>query len=342
MANWYSETGPESDVVVSTRVRLARNLRDFPFPSRMSREQANSVISLTKEAVFNNNKSSGGFSFIDMQSLDTIEKQAMVERHAISRELAESTINSALIISADEKISIMINEEDHLRIQCLFPGLQLSSAWELGSNIDSQLEKKIKYAFSPEYGYLTSCPTNVGTGIRASVMLHLPALVMTGYIGSLLQACSKIGIAVRGIFGENSQAMGNMFQISNQVTLGQSEEEIISGVSNIAMQIISQERNLRKQLLRENSKKFEDRVYRSFGILTNARIISSEESLKLLSDVKLGADMDILKDVSNEAINETMVLIQPASIQRIAGKVLQPEERDIKRAEIIRQKLSAK
>jgi len=233
----------------------------------------------------------------------------------------------------------MINEEDHLRIQCLFPGLQLDKAWELCDKIDSLLEENIDYAFSEKYGYLTCCPTNLGTGIRASAMLHLPALTMTGYIRGMLDACGKLGIAVRGIYGENSEALGNLFQISNQITLGLSEEEIINNVTNIGNQIINQERTLRAELYRQNPYRFEDKVYRSLGILSNARIISSEESFKLISDVRLGVDMGIIKNIDVAKLNEILLYIQPANLQKIFDRTLSPDERDIKRADLIREKL---
>jgi protein arginine kinase len=217
--------------------------------------------------------------------------------------------------------------------------MQLDSAWELCSRMDNSLEKEIGYAFDGSYGYLTCCPTNVGTGLRASVMVHLPALVMTGYIRSILEACGKLGVAVRGLYGENSEVLGSMFQISNQVTLGATEEEIIFGIKNVAAQIIEQERTLRSELYKQNSFRFEDRVFRSYGLFSNARILSSEESLKLLSDVRLGIDMGIIRNISIETLNEIMLLIQPANLQKLVGKPLNPDERDIKRAELVRSKL---
>ncbi|RCX09981.1 protein arginine kinase [Anaerobacterium chartisolvens] len=340
MGRWYIDKGPESDVVISSRVRLARNFRKYPFPSKLDKEQGGRVLEEVKDAVFNSNSTlAGDVTFIDIKALNPIEKQSLVEKHLISPELAENGRESGLLISRDEKISIMINEEDHLRIQCMFSGMQISDAWKLCNNIDLLLESKIDFAFSRQYGYLTCCPTNIGTGIRASVMLHLPGLVMTGYIKGILEACGKLGVAVRGIYGENSYASGNMFQISNQVTLGQKEDEIVTGVTNIASQIIEQERMLRAELHRQNPYRFEDKIYRSFAVFSSARIISYEESLKLISDVRLGLDMGIIKGISIETLNEIMLLIQPASLQKTAGSVLGPDERDIKRAEIIRNKL---
>ncbi len=339
MPGWYVEDGPESDVVVSSRVRFARNFEEYPFPSKMTREQGQSVLNAVRDAVLNNSSAAKNFVFIDIQQMSPIDRQALVEMHLISPDLAESQKQSGVLISKDEKISIMINEEDHLRIQCIYPGMQLDQALDLCIKVDGLLEENIRYAFDDKYGYLTCCPTNIGTGMRASVMLHLPALTMTGYIRNILDACSKIGIAVRGLYGENSEASGNMFQISNQVTLGQSEEEIASNIKNITSQIIEHERSLRDHLYKQNPYRLEDKVLRSFGLFTNARILSSEESLKLLSDVRLGVNMGIIKGISTEKLNEIMLLIQPGYLQKITGKPLSPEERDIKRAEIVRNKL---
>ncbi|MCX8128546.1 MAG: protein arginine kinase [Clostridia bacterium] len=343
MKSWYFDKGPESDVVISSRVRLARNFRNYPFPYKMDNEQCTRTLGEVKSAIFNGNSAlAKDILFVDLNILNDVDRLSLVEKHLISPDMAENKRECGALISRDEKISIMVNEEDHLRIQCMFPGMQMDSAWKLCNNIDTLLEENIEFAFSKEYGYVTCCPTNIGTGLRASVMLHLPALMMTGYVKGILEACSKLGIAVRGIYGENSEASGNMFQISNQVTLGQTEEEIITSVTNIAFQIIEQERMLRNELYKQNSYRFEDKVFRALGIFTNARIISSEECLKLLSDVRLGVDMGIIKDIPIETINEIMLLTQPANLQKLAGKLLSPDERDISRAEVIRKKLTDK
>jgi len=340
MAGNVTDKSSESDIVISSRVRLARNLKDFPFPFRMDREQGIGVLNRVKDSLMNNKSAlSKDLLFVDIRSLTAIDRQAMVERHLISPNLAESRADCAAIVSRDNRISIMINEEDHLRIQCIYPGMQMDKAWECCNEIDRMLEEKVEFAFEPRRGYLTCCPTNVGTGIRASVMLHLPALAMTGYIGNVLDACSKLGVAVRGLYGEHSEALGNMFQVSNQVTLGQAEEEIIKHINNITSQIIEQERVLRNELYKQNSFRFEDRVFRSYGILSNARIISTEESLRLLSDVRLGVDMGIIKQTGKEMLNELMLLIQPAILQKTVGRPLSSEERDIHRADLLRGKL---
>jgi protein arginine kinase len=341
MRSWYLEKGPENDVVISSRVRLARNIKDYPFPVKITVEQSREVIEKVKSVLFNNKIiADKGLSFFDMQQLNSIEKQALVEKHLISPEMAEKQAVCGAIISKDEDISVMINEEDHLRIQSLLPGMQIDKAKEACMEIDSAIEEKIDFAFNNRYGYLTCCPTNIGTGMRASFMLHLPALTITGYIRSVLEACGKLGMAVRGLYGEHSEATGNIFQISNQATLGQAEDDILAGIANIMTQIIDQERNVRSELYKQNPLKTEDRVFRSLGILSNARVISAEESLKLLSDVRLGLSLGIIKNIDMETLNEVMVTIQPAILQKGVGSPLGPEERDIKRAEIIRNKLA--
>lgn len=340
MAGWYIEKGPEADVVVSSRVRLARNLSEYPFPLKMNKEQAAKVLSKVKEVIMDSSgAAAGNFIFTSMKDLTPVDRQLLVEKHMISPNFLEMQVDSAAVISKDEKISIMINEEDHLRIQCLYPGLQLETGWNLCEKLNTLLEEKIDFAFHKQYGYLTCCPTNLGTGIRASAMLHLPALTMTGYIGRVLEACGKLGVAVRGLYGENSEASGNMFQVSNQVTLGMTEQETITNITTITAQIMEQERTLRKELYQQNPYRFEDRVFRSLGTLSNARILSTEECLKLLSDVRLGAETGSIPELSLEQINEIMILIQPACLQKLVGKLLSPEERDIMRAEIVRNKL---
>ena len=341
MNKWYIEKGPESDVVISTRIRLARNYKDFPFPQRADPEQLQTVILRTNEAIFTGNlEMEKNFSFIDISKLSNIDKMILIEKHIISKELVSNQRESGVVISNDEKISIMINEEDHLRIQCLASGMQLEKAHDLCSKIDNLLEEKIEFAFREDYGYLTCCPSNIGTGIRASVMLHLPALTMTGYIRSILDACGKLGVAVRGLYGENTEATGNMFQLSNQVTLGKNEKDIILGIKNITYQIIEQERALRNELLKQNKTRFEDKIFRSLGILKSARLINTEESLKKLSDIRLGVEMGLINDVGIESVNSIMLAIQPGNLQKNTNDNLKPDERDALRAEIIRNYLN--
>ncbi len=342
MALWYMEKGPELDVVLSSRIRLARNLRQFPFPSRMDDSQAEEVVRRIRSAVAEDNTIQGRkFTFIDIDGLNAIDRQVLVEKHVISPGLADKRCKRGVFVSKDEKSSIMVNEEDHIRIQCIYPGLQLNNALQHSIRIDNMLEHKNDYAFSSEFGYLTCCPTNTGTGLRASAMLHLPALVITGYIKNILEACSKLNLAVRGLYGENTAASGNMFQISNQVTLGYSEDEIVAGIINIVSQIIEQERVLRNELKRQDPGRFEDRIFRSYGLLSNARIMSTREAMQLLSDVRLGVDMGMISNLDIKTINELIISIQPGSMQKYHGSTDKPEERDQKRAGLIRARLAA-
>lgn len=343
MPSWYIESGMESDVVFSSRVRLARNLREFPFPTRMNKEQSAKVIEKVKEAVTNSSEwAKTNLKYIGMNELSPIDKYTLMEKHLISPNIIESKLDTGVLVSNDEKISIMINEEDHLRIQCMGEGLQLEQTYDTCVNIDRLINETIEFAFNNNLGYLTSCPTNLGTGIRFSIMLHLPALTMTGYINGVLDACSKIGIAVRGIYGENSEASGNMFQISNQVTLGLKEEEIMASVKGITSKIIDQERAIRRELYQKEPNKIEDKIYRALGTLGSARIISNDESMKLLSDVRLGVEMGIIKDIPIETINKIMLDIQPATLQKLVVKEMLPEERDVERANLVRKLIANK
>lgn len=331
---------PESDVVISSRIRLARNCKEYPFPPKLDIDQAIKVVEIYKAAIVElKDHMFRQLKFVDSTKISPLEKACLVEKHLISPEFAAKREVTGLVLSKDEKVSIMINEEDHLRIQSLFPGLQLNKAWELCNTIDDSIEDKLEYAYSDDFGYLTSCPTNVGTGMRASVMVHLPALTILGYVSTVLDAVSKLGITVRGLYGEGTEAMGNLYQISNQVSLGQSEEEIITKISVVANRIIEQERIARDQLLKSRIQ-LEDRVFRSYGVFSNARVMTSGECMRLLSDVRLGLDLKIIKDVTIDTVNELMVITQPANLQKIYGCTLNPDERDVKRAELIRTKLA--
>lgn len=341
MDKWYINKGPDSDVILSSRVRLARNFKKYPFPHKTTPEQQRQIIEETKNALFSGNRNmADNFTYIDFTGLDAVEKAVLVEKHVVSKELLETNRISGILLSNDERISIMINEEDHLRIQCLATGMQLSEAWEICTGIDDLLSETIDFCWDENIGYLTSCPTNIGTAIRASVMMHLPALTMTGYIKPVLEALGKLGMAVRGMYGENTEASGNMFQLSNQITLGKSEEDILLSIKNIATQIIEQERSLRQHLLNQNKYQLEDRVFRSFGILKNSRIISTDECLKRLSDLRLGVDMGIIEGISIKSINELILSVQPGNLQKREGRILDANERDIVRARLVREILN--
>ncbi len=332
------EKGPELDIAVSSRVRLARNFADIPFSARMTPKHQTTLMK-RMQGIISDYTNHGKLMFADMSSMHPVDRVSLMERHLISPDLAESTGNSGAFINENENVSIMVNEEDHIRIQAIFSGIMLEKAYKVCDEIDSIIADKADYAFDDKYGYLTSCPTNIGSGMRASVMLHLPALVMTGYLKSILESCTKLGVAVRGIYGENSDAVGDMFQVSNQITLGRKDDETIAAIDAICKQIIDREKALRFQLYKQNLNKFEDRIFRSYGLLENARVLSSQECFKLLSDVRLGVSMGIIKDIGILTLNEILTLSQPATLQKIAGKQLSQEERDVKRAELIRMKL---
>ncbi|MFV9511694.1 protein arginine kinase [Tepidibacillus sp. LV47] len=340
LSEWMKGEGPESEIVISSRVRLARNLRNYPFPTLATDSQASAVVEEVRKALEQKEmKQISHFELIQMEDLTELQRRVLVEKHLISPNLAQESRKGAVALSENESISIMINEEDHLRIQCLYPGLQIYDAWKMASRIDDILEAKLDYAFDEKRGYLTSCPTNVGTGIRASVMLHLPALVISGQMNRMISAITQVGLTVRGIYGEGSEALGNLFQISNQITLGQSEEDIIENLYGVVKQLIDHEKQARAHLLRDSKVQIEDRVGRSYGILLHSKIIDSKEATGRLSDVRLGIDLKMINGLPPTIFNELMVITQPGFLQHYAGEMT-PFERDIKRADIIRQKLS--
>lgn len=342
LSDWMKGGGPEADIVISSRIRLARNLMDTPFPWVATKEQLETVISKLAAIIekSKNNEALGRLELIRMDRLNSLERQVLVEKHLISPHLANEARAGAVILSQNESISIMINEEDHLRIQCLFPGFQLEEAWNQANSIDDWLEINLDYAFDEKRGYLTTCSTNVGTGLRASVMVHLPALVMTKQMNRILPAINQLGLVVRGIYGEGSEALGNIFQISNQITLGRSEQEIIEDLRNVAKQLIDQERKARQRLMESSRIMVEDKIFRSYGILSQARVIESKEAMQRISDVRLGIDLGLLPGVSATILNELIVLTQPGFLQQYAGQMLSPEERDIRRAKLIRERLA--
>lgn len=338
LTHWVSGEGPESEVVLSSRIRLARNLDNFPYPNRASKEEKKKITSKVVEAVDQQDEIK--LYYINLAELPELERELLVEKHLISPIHAQEGVEKGVFLDDNERTSIMVNEEDHIRIQVLSPGFQLDQTWEMADKLDDLLESKLNYAFSEKWGYLSSCPTNVGTGLRASVMVHLPALNLTNNIGKMLGAVSKLGLAVRGIYGEGSEAAGNIYQISNQITLGHSETDIIENLKSVTTQIIEQEKKARDRLLQEKEVELRDTISRSYGTLKYAYRISSDEALKLLSNVKLGIDMGILKDVDKKVLSELMVLIRPAHVQKINGKELNSLERDIKRAELIQTRLN--
>jgi protein arginine kinase len=336
MSGWITEKGPHNEIVLSSRIRLARNLKDTPFPAYLRKEQSKEIINCVKSPFANSLNSE--YCLYDMDKTDLLDKQILLERHLISKELAKSSGGAALI-RKDDKVSIMINEEDHVRIQAILPGLQIMEAWKLADEIDNLLEENLNYAYDEKLGYLTCCPTNVGTGMRASSMVHLPALNLTGNIAKILQTVTQIGLTIRGLYGEGTEILGNLFQISNQITLGPTEEEIIDNANGVTNQIIDKEREARNILLNSNRIYLEDKIMRSWGILKNAKIMPSQESMNLLSDIRLGIDLDIIKDLTVSTVNEIMIETQSAGINKFAKRELTTEAGDILRAQIIREKL---
>lgn len=340
MKGWMQGNGPHNDIILSSRMRLARNIADIPFPSELDAERAKTVIGMVKDSI---SKAEAPLKFKDyiMKELPSIERQSLVERHLISPGLSKNSTSGAALISSDDVVSIMVNEEDHIRIQTILPGLQIKKSWEMASNIDDLLEQNLEYAYNENWGYLTSCPTNVGTGMRASVMVHLPALNITGNMNKILQTVAHIGLTIRGLYGEGTEMVGNIFQISNQITLGRAEEEIVENLTAVTRQIIDKEKEARKVLLESNRIQIEDKIWRSWGVMKNARVMNSQECMKLLSDVRLGVDVGIIENIPTQLLNEIMIETQSASIQKQSGKELSARERDIIRAEMVRSKLDA-
>ncbi len=338
---WYNEYGKDGDVVLSTRVRLARNIKNIPFPSYAKEKQQQEVIEKCRDSLLGReNKAfeAMNLKFIDLADMKPFEKQAIAECHLISPQMINEDRKRAIILSGDSRISIMLNEEDHMRIQCMESGFELQKCFDTANELDDYIEESIDYAFDNDFGYLTCCPTNVGTGLRASVMLHLPGYVLTGKFNELANSLAQLGLTVRGIYGEGSEGLGNIFQISNQVTLGVLEEDIIERLKQIVSDVVSNERELR-QLLHKNDKyRIEDKIMRSYGMLKNAVIMTSSESMKRLSDVRLGVSLGVIDSVKYETLNEITYLSLPANIVKNYNTTNE-FSRDLKRAEIIKERM---
>ncbi len=337
--SWLQGTGPDADIVVSSRIRLARNLARFPFVSRADEDLRNDIEALLRDRVMQLPTSSR-FHYLDVAELEQIDRQFLVERQLISREHADSHGSRGVAISDEEHVSLMINEEDHLRIQVLQSGLSLENCWQLIQGIDEQLDDSLTFAFSERLGYLTACPTNVGTGIRVSVMLHLPALVLTKEINKAFNALQKINLAVRGLYGEGSQAMGDFYQISNQITLGRSEQQLIDGLKDVIPNIIRYERRVRDELVRKNRGELHDQISRAYGILQTAQTISSEETMQRLSSVRMGINLELIDDLGIPAVNELLIHTQPAHLQKLYNSPLEVRERNEARATFLRRRLA--
>lgn len=341
----HAEDGQEADIVISSRVRLARNLKKVSFPHLLTAETGPQCMEKIVFAWDNLEKQDDveKFELKTLNELSSIDRQILVEKHLISPNQANMDSNyQGLVLNENGSLCVMINEEDHLRTQCFLPGLQVGECYNRAEKLDDEMEKNLDYAFDSRRGYLTSCPTNVGTGMRASVMLHLPAIVMSGQIKSVFYNLGQIGMTVRGLYGEGTEAAGNFYQLSNQVTMGQSEKDINNNLSIIAARIVEQERLTRYKLLNDMPYQLEDNIGRAYGILTNARIITSNEALVMLSSLRLGVDLGIIKGIQPFTLNELMVAIRPAHLQKKAGQEMNPLQRDEYRAVIIKEQLQNK
>lgn len=332
---WYRLSGAEGDVVISTRIRLARNLTGVPFPAAMNPEQKQSVVEAVCAAL---RPLEEPFRLADMGKLSPRDSLSLVERHLISPEFARSGAGSALLLTENEEIALMVNEEDHLRLQVMRPGLDLDGAYERADRLDSALDEKLHFAFDQRLGYLTQCPTNLGTGMRASLMLHLPALQERGAIQQLAVTVSKLGLTIRGMYGEGTKPQGAIYQLSNQVTLGISEREAIDNLKGIAAQIIREERAGREQW--QKNPHFEDMVWRSLGLLRTARLLTGDEFMALVSNLRLGIAMGVIPDIPLETAGALINDVQPATLMAAAGRDMEPAERDALRARTVRERLA--
>lgn len=337
-AETSKRSGPHDRIVLSSRVRLARNLKGLAFPGWAKKPERVRALETIRPAVEALKNMAAGFSE-SMDNLTALDKQILVERHLISREHAAKNAGSGLVLNKDESLCVMINEEDHLRMQSLRPGLQIKEAWQSIDQVDSLLEKKLEYAYSPVLGYLTACPTNLGTGIRVSAMLHLPALVLSEQINQIIQAVNKLGLAVRGLYGEGTEALGNVFQVSNQMTLGEAETDIVERLNKVLAQLIEHEENARATLLESKPKVIFNQIGRAYGILANAHSISSKETMNLLSLLRLGIDIGLFPGTERALADELFLITQPAHLQKRFSEKLSAEERDLLRADMLRERL---
>ena len=337
----WMKVGENTGIIVSSRVRLARNISGKSFPGWAGEDESarllNDLIPVLKRL-----ETCQDPIVLEMNSLNRMEKEILIERHLKSRDLGEKKKRSAIVFKRDESIAIMINEEDHIRMQAMSPGLNLRDLWKQIDAVDSEIESSLEYAFSPQLGYLTSCPSNVGTGIRASVMLHLPGLVLMNEINSIIKAVGKMGLAVRGLWGEGTDAAGNMFQLSNQTTLGETEQTIIGRLEKIVLEINEHEKNSRTRLLEQKENQTRDHLGRAVGILTHAYMLNSKETLDMLSALRLGLDLGIISRWQRAVIDELFLLIQPGHLQKLEGRAIGSEKRDLARAKLIRQRLLGK
>ncbi len=339
---WLAEDGPNTDVVMSCRVRLARNLAGFPFVVQANETQRRELLNIARQMVQSTNLADG-MIWVDLGQATRRDRQLLVERHLISRNLAETDVPRAVAVAGDETLSVMVNEEDHLRMQVLAPGLQLDGLVKRINEVDDAIEAKVDYAFSPRWGYLTACPTNIGTGIRLSVMMHLPALKLTGEIERVRRAAKDLHLAVRGYYGEGSESAGDFYQVSNQVTLGHSEEDLLREFqSRVLPRIIEYEQQARWILVERNSNLLDDRIHRALGVLRSARLLGAEEAMKLLSRIRLGIHLDRLPGQELRTVNNLLLQVQPAHLQLHVGAELTGDQLREARAKLVRETLDGK
>lgn len=338
MKNWIN-ANDNNNIVLSSRIRLARNLREIPFPDKLSEETGKDIVKNIEEAFYSSSYTEENYKSKYLWMNEELTNRAYYEKHLISQKLLGNYKKSAFILDKDEVVSIMLNEEDHIRLQCITSGFNLDETYDLANKLDNLLEEKLDYAFDEKLGYLTACPTNIGTGLRASVMLHLPALSMNNEMVRILNVVGQVGMTIRGLFGEGSKAEGDLYQISNQVTLGLSEEEIINNLKAVVAQIIDREQWSRQQLMQGYKYELQDKVYRSLGVLRSAVLLNSKECLNLVSNVRMGVEMGIIKDVDVQVLNSLLVETQPATLQLISNVKLSEKDRDFNRAKLIRKKL---
>ena len=338
---WLKGTGPDANIAISTRVRLARNVAGNKYFDWADADERAGVLNKVMEVIKENPFFENAL-FLNIKDASDLDRAFLVERHLMSREHMQEVANKGLVVGEKEAVSVMINEEDHLRMQVLQSGFNIMEAWRIGDEIDVELGKVLSFDYSSKFGYLTSCPTNTGTGLRASVMVHLSALVMTGQVENVFDAISKLGLTMRGFYGEGTEALGDFFQISNQVALGHSEMDILDNLERIIHKIIIKEQATREDLSKRRKREVSDRVYRSYGTLKNARIITSQETIKLLSAIRLGIDMGFVTDIDAQSINDILLLAHPAHLQKMSDTDIAPYERDIKRADLVRARLREK
>lgn len=341
MKNWIDTQSENEDIVLSSRIRLARNIKNIPFPNKLSEEKGKYVVKNIEEAFYSSPQIEEKFKTIHLWENDRVSNESYLDKHLISRGLINNSQVSAFILDKDETVSVMMNEEDHLRMQVITGGLNFKEGFDYINRLDDLLEEKLDYAFDEKLGYLTSCPTNLGTGLRASAMIHLPVLTANREIVGISNAITQVGMTIRGLYGEGSKGEGNLYQISNQVTLGLSEEEILTNLKGVINQVITQEKLARERMISKNKYQIEDRVHRSVGILKSAIILSTKEAINLLSNVRLGLEMGIIKDVDKKVLNKLLVDIQPAILEKTVENNMSNNERKLIRAKLVRERLQS-